>query len=386
MRKCLKLLIVLALACMMFLTGCSVNDLPFLQEKAPTAEELLAKVPKVDGSRYNRFMFDLTILAGNRDGDGKDFSMSTVLETWGDMAHMYNTHTYYAKSGQEIDTESWSDYSKNTCWQNLGEGWTTDKVRNELAMDYLIKAMNDRSEGIVYMMNESKCTVSWTFPTDVEYLFGGLVSNYAANGELKGYGRTTAVFDPVNYEFQYFTVVVSLNNEELPGALLDMVLHWDVKNDREKALAVPESISNEAYLAATGVSTDGGYDETVNPLAEKLVEIYKGTADVKHDEKGSYLFWTLKQEDGLSAAVTYAKEEDPVTRFEEGYNFLVSLYGEPEEETEDGAYFYNKEAGELIYMARGADWYAEIVITGTPENSQGELRKPLITYKSRIGI
>lgn len=385
MRKRIKTLIALSLACVLLLSGCALEEFSF-REKGPTAEELMAKVPRMDKEKYNRFAFDLTIFAGNRDGDGKDYAMSTALETWGDMAHMYNTHVYFAKSGYEADTENWADFAKDICWQNAGEGWSTDKTKNTKAMDYLVTAMNDRSQGIVLTVEEDVCMVSWAFPTDVEYLFGPILGHYTTDTDLNGYGRTTAVFDPETYEFQYLTVVVSANNEELSGALLDMVMHWDVRNDKEKALEVPDSVSSVAYLASTGVTTDGGYDDVVNPLGEKLISLYGGTADVRHDDEGSYLFWTLKQEDGLSASVTYSREDDPVTRFETDYEFLSSLYGRPAEETEDGVYFYSQESGELIYMARGADWFAEIIITGTPENTQGELRKPLITYKSRLGI
>ena len=123
----------------------------------------------------------------------------------------------------------------------------------------------------------------------------------------------------------------------------------------------------------------------VNPLAEELIEVYGGTADVTHYEDGSSLFWTLEKE-GQSVTINYTHEEDPVTRFEDSYEFLVSFYGEPAEETEDGAYFYSSGTGELAYMARGEDWYAEIIITGPAESTQGQLRKPLITYKSKLGI
>lgn len=383
--KRLKALAAAMLACTLSVTGCSLDKVA-LREKGPAAEELMAKVPKIDVTKYNRFVFDLNIYAGNREGDGKDYAMSSALETWEDMAHMYNTHVYFAKSGYEADTENWSDFAKDICWQDSGEGWTTDKTKNTMAIEYLETALNSRDQGIVLSMDDEVCTVSWAFPTDVEYLFGPILGHYTTDTNLNGYGRTTAVFDPKTFEFQYLTVVVSANNEELSGALLDMVLHWEIKNDREKALQVPDDVSNAAYLASTGVTTDGGYDEVVNPLAEKLVEQHGGTADVQHDSKGSYLFWTLRQDDGLSATAVYSREDDPVTRFEEGYGFLASLYGQPAEETEDGVYFYSQETGELAYMARGTDWFAEIIITGTPENSQGELRKPLITYKSRLGI
>lgn len=391
MGKRLKLLIIsvlilLVLVFVLLLTGCAMDNMTILADKGPTQEELLAKIPKMNGDAYNRFRFDLTIFAGNRDGDGKDYTMSTAMETWKDMAHMYNTHVYFAKSGYEADTENWADFGKDICYQNAGEGWSLDKTKNTLAMEYLLTALNDRQTGFVLTSTDEVLTLSWAFPTDVEYLFGPILGHYTTDTNLNGYGRTTAVFDPQTQEFQYFTVVVSANNEELSGALLDMVLYWDVKNDKSLALDVPEDVSNAAYLQATGIINDGGYDETVNPLAESFIRDYGGTAEVNHDDNGAYMFWTVKQDDGLSASVSYTKETDPVSRFEENFSFLVSLYGQPAEETEDGAYFYNKEAGELTYMARGTDWYAEVTITGKPSNTQGELRKPLITYKSRLKI
>lgn len=157
-------------------------------------------------------------------------------------------------------------------------------------------------------------------------------------------------------------------------------------NDGSLALKIPDDVSSSAYAAATGVISDGGYDRTVNPLAEAFIEVYGGSAEVTHDGDNAYLFWTLEQEDGISATVTYSHESDPVTRFETDYTFFKSMYGEPAEETDDGAYFFDSEKGELTYMARGEDWYAEIIITGQPGVSQGELRKPLITYKSRLKI
>ena len=201
-------------------------------------------------------------------------------------------------------------------------------------------------------MDSSTCTVSWEFLTDSTSLFGTFLEQDAGSTQLSGKGRVTAVFDPKTFEFQYFTVVISAGDNTLSVTLLDMVLYWDTKNSTQHALVIPDTIQADAYKASTGVSSNGGYDEMINPLAEELIEVYGGTADVTHYEDGSSLFWTLEKE-GQSVTINYTHEEDPVTRFEDSYEFLVSFYGEPAEETEDGAYFYSSDTGGAGLYGKG---------------------------------
>lgn len=387
MKKKITILSILLVLVFCF-TGCgAVNIVETMMGKnTPTAEDLLSKVPKIDLSNYNQFHLSMEITAGTQDGDSRKFTMSGSFETWDRISHAYNvkaqdTGTEYAKES----VEGWTDYHTLETYINQGDGWAMGQTEHPEALANLEIAINSRQGAKILEMDNSACTVSWEFLTDSASLFGTFLEQDAGSEPLSGNGRITAVFDPKTYEFQYFTVVISAGDGTLSVTLLDMVLYWDTKNSTQHALVIPDTIQADAYKASTGVSSNGGYDEMVNPLAEELIEVYGGTADVTHYEDGSSLFWTLEKE-GQSVTVNYTHEEDPVTRFEDSYEFLVSFYGEPAEETEDGAYFYSSDTGELAYMARGEDWYAEIIITGPAESTQGQLRKPLITYKSKLGI
>lgn len=380
-----KIILALSVICIIILlTGCSTNNLTDLFNKGPTAEELLQKVPKMDASAFNRFLFNIDMVAGNTDGDGKEFNMSGALETYKTISHLYNLDISFAKSEYETKAESWTNFGTGEIYKNLGDGWITSVMQNEHAINDLVDVINNRNTEMLLTVTDSACTLSWTFPTDNDYLFGTIVGHYTTDKNLNGYGRITAVFNPETYEFQYFTVVISVNNEERAGGLLDAMFYWEIMNSPTDALIIPEDISRTAYKAATGVSSDG-YDEVVNPMAEDFIKVYGGTAEVNHDNKGSYMFWTLENE-GTSATVNYTKTKNPDTFYEESRSFLMSFYGESAEETDNGAYFYDSSIGELIYMAKGDDWYAEIIITGKAESTQGELRKSLITYKSRLNI
>lgn len=380
-----KITLVLSVICIIiFLTGCSINNPTELFNKGPAKEELLQKIPKMDTTSFNRFLFNIDIVTGNVDGDSKEFNMSGAMETYKTISHLYNLDISFAKSDYEAKAESWTNFGTGEIYEDLGEGWITGTIRNEHAIDDLTNAINNRDTEIILTATDSVCTLSWTFLTDNNYLFGDMIDDYTANKNLNGYGRITAVFNPETYEFQYFTFVISASNEERVGALLDAIFYWEITNSPSDALVIPEDISRTAYETATGVSSDG-YDNIVNPIAEDFVKAYGGTAKVNHDSKGSYMFWTLDDEE-TSATVNYTKTENSETLYNESHSFLMSFYKEPVEETDNGAYFYDSVTGELTYMAKGDDWYAEIIITGKSDATQGELRKSLITYKSRLNI
>lgn len=387
MKQIKPFMLALILCLSLCLTGCGVTDIvSAFKGNEPTAEELLAKMPKISLSDYNQFHLSMEITAGTQDGDSRKFTMSGSFETWDRISHAYNVKAEDTGTGYSKDAvEGWTDYRTLEAFISQGEGWSMGKAEHPEALANLETAINSRQGARILEMDSSTCTVSWEFLTDSTSLFGTFLEQDAGSTQLSGKGRVTAVFDPKTFEFQYFTVVISAGDNTLSVTLLDMVLYWNTKNSTQHALVIPDTIQADAYKASTGVSSNGGYDEMVNPLAEELIEVYGGTADVTHYEDGSSLFWTLEKE-GQSVTINYTHEEDPVTRFEDSYEFLVSFYGEPAEETEDGAYFYSSGTGELAYMARGEDWYAEIIITGPAESTQGQLRKPLITYKSKLGI
>lgn len=358
------------------LTGCS---------RAPTEEQLLNSIPKMDVSTFNRFLFTMDITANNTDGNGETFSMSGAVETYGSISHMYNLDISFEKSGYQAKAETWANFSTNERYTDLSKGFTMDKIANSHAIDDLADVINNRDTGMILTNTGSVCTLSWTFPTDNNYLFGDILKPYTADTDLKGYGRIMAVFDPKTYKFQYFTFVISASNEERAGALLDAVFCWDVVNSHTDVLEIPNKIICTAYKASTGVSTDGRYDPAVNPIAESFMAAYGGTAEINHYDDGAHMFWTLAGDD-TSAAVNYMRTDNSDSLYEESYSFFKSFYGSSVEETDNGAYFYDSSVGDLTYIAKGDDWYAEIIITGGPGITQGNLRKPLITYKAKLGI
>lgn len=377
--------VILTVYIALILTGCSMDTVTNFINNKPTVEEMLERVPKMDQSKFNRFRFSMDIMAGNAKGDGKEFNMSGTLETYNTISHLYNLDVNFEKSGYKTKAESFTDFSKNEVCKNLGDGWITGHMRNENAIEDLVAAINNRDTEMILTIDDSVCALSWTFPTDNNYLFGDILDDYIIDDNLEGYGRITAIFDPETYQFQYFTFVISASNQERAGALLDAIFYWEVINSEDNSLEIPEDISKSAYQASTGVSSDGGYDDIVNPLAENFIKSYGGTAEVTHNINGAHMFWTL-EEDDKSVTINYAKENDSANLFDESYNFFTSVCDSYAEDSDNGVYFYKSDTGELIYIAKGEYWYSEIIITGKPGITQGELMKSLITYKSKLNI
>lgn len=391
MKKHIKLILILAsLMIMLIITGLHFAGVSFEFVKrfitgAPTKEELLINIPEIDTSKYNRFLFTIDIDVGNVDGDGRDLKGSGAIELYKDISHMYNLDVTYSESDYKTKKESWTDFNSGKAYEDRQEGWSMTSTETKESINKLADAINHRNNDTILTMNDTTCTLSWKFETDVDYLFSTLLSYHTEDLDLSGYGRVTAVFDPKTYEFQYFTVIVSANNSEQAGALLDSVFYWEVKNDGDKALSIPSNVITEGYAKETGVSMTGEYDPVVNPMAEELIKAYGGTAETVCDEISAALFWTVA-ENNISATINYWKTKNIEQVYKENFTILSSSYGEPVEKTDANAYFYDAKEGELTYIARGTDWYAEIIITGPSNISQGELRKSLITYKSRIKI
>lgn len=369
-----------ASAMALFFTGCGA-----VFKDAPKEEELLACIPKIDTSAYNQFTFTMDVTAGNAAGDTGEFSMTGTVELQGGISHMHDLDITLVDSGRKINAETWVSFGAGKRYINIGEGFMEGEPPARNAINDLADAINARDTEMLLTADDSACTLSWTFPTDNRHLFGGMLGHFTDDLELEGDGRITAVFDPKTYEFEYFTFVISASNQKQDGALLDAVFHWDVKNDPAGSLRIPEEISAAAYETATGVSITGEYDETVNPLAEDLIKSYGGTAKTVKETDSAYMFWTLEDKD-TSAAINYRKMADPASFFAESRSFLASLYGPAAEETENDACFYDAPSGQLIYIAKGDAWYAEVIITGKPDTPQGDLRKPFITYKAKLGI
>lgn len=382
-RKHFKTILAAISCTALLLSGCSA---PAGQaKKASIEEELLANVPKMDPSLYNRFLFTMDITAYNAEGEGKEFTEKGAVELYRDISHMYDLDVYFAKSGYRANPETWADFRTGERYTNLGEGFYIDTIANSHAIGDLVDAINNRGSGLEATDTDTACSLSWTFPTDSRYVFGAILEHYTTDMDLDGYGRATAVFDPQTHEFCYFTFVISAKNAGRAGAMLDAAFYWSAVNSRDAALEIPGEISRSAYKTSTGISTDGGYDEVVNPMAEGFMGAYGGTAEVAHDQDGAYMFWT-KEGDSISVTVNYVRTDRLEARYKENRSFLESFYGKPAEEAEDCAYFYGRDKGELAFMAKGDGWYAEITVTGDPGMTQGELRKTLITYKSKLGI
>ena len=383
-----KLLIVFSIVCVLLtLYGCGAMDKvnTFISKDEPSIEDsLLSNIPVIHKDRYNRFVFKGQITATNVKEETERIFIDSALETYNNISHLFKTTITFPDS-DVISAESWADFSSGIRYNNIKEsGFQTSNIKDQTALDMLIYAVNNRPDTPDFVINEEVCTVSWNFDTDVNMLFGDLVSHLTTNTELSGSGRIMAVFDPVTYEFRYFNVVVSANNEERTGALLDMTFQWDVINSTTEALIIPTDVTNSAYLAPTGVTTNGGYDPIINKMAEDFIDLYTGYADVSHYDDGACMFWTLDT-DGISATVNYERSSDTALRYKESYAFFKTRYGQPAETTDIGSYFFDEDTGELIYIARKDDLYAEIIITGEGK-TQGELRKPLITYKSRLDM
>lgn len=380
-RRIISLLLLLSFT--LSLTGCgAIEKVKALVDRTPLEEELLNNVPVMDENSFNRFLFDIKITAGTFNTDEEEFTMSGAVETYQRVSHLYNLKVDFQDTAYQA--ESWARFDTKERYVDLGDGWKTDDLKSEHPVTNLWSAINGRDTEMLLTNKDDICTLSWTFPANNGYLLETIMEQHTENADLDGYGRITAVFDPETHAFKHFTIVISAMNANQTGALLDAVFYWDEKNNKAKALEIPVDVSSAAYEASTGVGTDGGYDPKVNPMAEDFKKEYGGTAWLTHYEGGAHMFWTLE---GMpSATVNYVVGNDAETRYEESLEFLNAFYGAPVEETESGAYYYNASKGELTYIGHMDDSFAEIIITGNSEMTQGELRKPLIMYKSRLGI
>lgn len=369
----------------LYFAGFSFDFIKDFITKAPTEEELLAKIPAMDTDKYNKFLFSINIDTGNAEGGGEDIKGTGAVEIYKNVSHMYDLDVKFSSKDYKPKTESWSDFNIGKAYEDRGDGWMMTDTKTKESITEFANVLNNRNGKRIFDRSKSSCTISWEFDTDINYLFGSLMSHYTDDMDLSGSGRLSAVFNPKTYEFEYFTVIVSASNSKQAGALLDSIFYWDAANDSKKSLAIPESISSEAYTKETGVKITGGYDDTVNPMAESLIKSYGGAAETVNTDSMASLFWTVKEND-MSATINYVKTEDAGKRYGESFNTLSSAYGEPVENTDNGAYFYNASVGELTYATVSGNAYTEITITGPQNVSQGELRKLLITYKSKIEV
>lgn len=376
--RCLAVLFTLLFT--LQLTGCRVIDtVKSLSGGTPMEEELMGNMPRFDTDAFNRFHFTMDVTAGSMDGEAKEINFSGVVETYKNISHLYNLD---GNVPEETKAESWSSFSENVRYQKGADGWTMAELKDTQAVNKLAEALNVRDADLILTKNDSVCTLSWSFPIDARELFGPILESEAEN--LTGSGRVTAVFDPESHAFEHFTIVASAGNEEKDGVLLDAVFYWDTINSRTEGLKIPDEVSAGAYKAATGVNSVG-YNEEVNPVAEDFMKAYGGTAEVTHYEDGAMMFWTFTKDD-ISAVVNYAVDKSASARFEESLTALSSVCGAPVEETENGRYFYNDETKELTYMAVLDHAYAEIIVAGSDDMNQADLRMPLIDYKSRLGV
>lgn len=382
-----KLILILFIA-VMVLTGTGLyftGWVPDWFHARPDEETLLRNMPEIDTSKYNRLQFSINIDTGNTEGDSKTIKGTGIVEVHKAISHMYNLNVKFSETGYTPKKESWTDFSVGKTYENRDGSWSSDTPGTTRAIDNLVDVINSRNKKCMIAENGSGHTLSWQFDTDIDYLFGTLMSHYTEDLNLTGNGRLTAVFDKDSCEFQYFTVVISASNSEQAGSLLDAVFHWEVKNDENKILSIPEAIVAETYAKETGVFMTGGYDEKVNQMAETFIKAYGGTAETVKDNAGASMFWTAS-DGNRSVTVNYMTVADPAPVYEQHTKDLTQAYGKPAETTDDGLYFYRAGTGELVYIAKGDSWYAEITITGPSDMTQGELRKLLITYKSKIEL
>lgn len=382
-----KLLLILFIA-VVALTGTGLyftGRSPDWFHAQPDEETLLRNIPEIDTSKYNRLQFSINIDTGNAEGDSKTIKGTGIVEVHKAISHMYNLNVEFSETGYTPKKESWTDFATGKTYEDRDGGWSSDTPGTTRAVDNLVDVINSRNKECTVAENSSGYTLSWQFDTDIDYLFGTLMSHYTEDLNLTGNGRLTAVFDKDSCEFQYFTVVISASNSERAGSLLDAVFHWEVQNEENKILSIPEAIVAETYAKETGVFMTGGYDEKVNQMAETFIKAYGGTAETVKDNAVTSMFWTTSEGD-QSATVNYMTTRDSASVYEQNVKDLTSVYGEPAEITDEGLYFYRTGTGELVYATKGDSWYAEITITGPSNMTQGELRKLLITYKSKIEL
>lgn len=371
----------LAISTALLLTGCSVNGLNGLMQLDVSKEVLLENLPRMDASATNCFRFSMAVTATDPNGMAKGYSLAGTLEICGSVSHMYGLDV---RSGEGIignGIETWADFTAGVRYTDMGGSLIIGKTDGDTAIKNLADAINGGNGDLSFASGKSGYAVSWAFPIDGGHLFSPTLGDAAG---ISGSGRATAVFSPDTHEFSHFTFVISASDGG-SIALLEAVFYWDIINGAGDALEIPLEVSSMAYEAATGVITDGTYDPDINPIAESFATSYGGTTEVTGYDGGSSMFWTGSSE-GMSATVSYAKTADPDQLYDDSHAFLSLLYGEPAEETDDGTYFYSPGTGELVLITKGDGWYAEVIITAAPGTSQGELRKHLITYKSKLGI
>jgi len=370
-----KRAICMAIILAAMLSGCGSKP---AEEAAPLSD----RVPVMDRSVCNVFEFDVSVTAADEYGQSGDHSLSGTIEVQGDISHLY-----------EDGMETWTDHAKGESYTGSGGEWElAEAAQGTSQAKAFASAINNRDAGYEQADGGGEegaapsgtCTASWEFEAGPADVFGRLMPDAVKGAGMSGTGRVTAILDPETHELDRFVFTYTATDGGRDGLLLEATVRWVEVNDEYTELAVPSDIAGEAYTKRTGVRSDG-YDGDVNPVAESLIESYGGTADVTVYDGGAALFWTAAM-DGHSVTVGYAKEDAPDGRFRGAVQFFRSQYGEPAEESDGEAYFYSEGTGELIYAYAGQGRYIEITITGQPGDSQGTLRKPLITYRSKLGL
>ena len=253
MRHLCKIMITMSVICLTLVTtGCGINAMAQHTDKTPEEEELLKNFPEMDVSTFNQFLFTMNVTAGITDGNSEKITMSGAVETYHNISHIYNVNITTSES--KYKAETWTDYEDKKRYIDLGQGFTMGDVINNHAVKDLSNLINNRDCEMIMVNDSSASTLSWIFPTDNNYLFDDIMEPYTDNKNLKGYGRITAVFDPKTYEFQCFTIVISVNNEDKAYAILDAVFYWDEKNNKENGLQIPEEIKNNIEDASVDAS------------------------------------------------------------------------------------------------------------------------------------
>lgn len=361
-----KKLLFLLLSCSMLLAGCG--------KKEPAPDLSLAdKVPVMDRMACNQFEFQMTATAADEYGAAGNSSTSGTIEMQGMVAHSF-------LEGKEV----WTDYSTGQSYTYTGESWEDSMIEGSGPALAFEDAINNRETNLEVVDADGTCTVSWEFQAEPVDVFGALLPVFLEDREMTGSGRVTTVLDPDSHQFDYFNFTYTATDGARDGMLLEAVIHWDVVNDEYTELQVPQDIAGTAYTDRTGVVSDG-YDDDINPIAEALLAEYGGTADVTVYDTGAAMFWTATG-DMHSVTVACQKEGQPDVKFRGTAQFLRTIYGEPAEETATESYFYSEDAGQLVYCTYKDGVYIEITITGQSGDSQGTLRKPLITYRSKLGL
>ena len=365
----------LLLFCLM-ITGCSI-------QMPDNETELIKSVPEMDITAFNRFQFSMRVTAADADTGTKEFFMGGVLEINENVSHMKNTKIKMPDSKNVMTVNAWSDFSSKMRYMDTGDGWYQEDIRDQDTPGNLADIINGRDTKISAAHDENTSTLSWEFPVKECGLFDLIMSESGFQTDFDGSGRVSAVLDQRTHELLYFSFIISANNAENVTILLDSVFLWDAVNEDEKIM-IPDDISCDIYETDTGVATNGGYDDRVNPMAEDFIRNCGGTAEVTNTDATSSMFWT-KADEAASVTINYIKTGQPLPVYDENYRFLSSFYGEPVQEDDSSSYFYDSPLGELHYLAFCDDWYVEITVAESGL-SDGELRKSLIKYLARLEI